>query len=328
MRLSLIDGNNLAYKCYASFAESRGGLLKNSFGVPTTVVFGMMRTMNYITNKMNFDRSIICWDITGSYYRRKLFPLYKKHRKYKDMQDYFKELDSARKYFEIFGINQGIAKGIEADDLIGYLSKEFSRHDNEVVVISDDKDFYQIVSKKVKLYRPIIDQIINKAFIVGEFGMKPYLLPKIKALTGEDTDFIPGCCDVDEKNMKLIKCKLGEKTAIKLLSGKKNLVDAIDNCTDEKWKPKLQSKRDSILMSYKLAKIRTKKKQYEDWEYPILDVVMKQFYDNREVEAKKVIRVRDDLELKTIDIIQTLKRLGVNVVGKAKQTFSEGKIKI
>lgn len=81
-------------------------------------------------------------------------------------------------------------------------------------------------------------------------------------------------------------------------------------------------------MSYKLARIRVKREQYEDWELPILDEVVKQFDDNREVEAKKVIRVRDDLELKTIDIIQTLKRLGVNVVGKAKQTFSEGKIKI
>lgn len=328
MRIAIFDGNNSAYKVFQQFSQSRGGLLSNSFGVPTTITFGMLRTLNYITNKMNFDKTIICWDVTGSYYRRKLFPLYKKHRTYKDMQDYFKELDSARKYFETFGINQGIARGIEADDLIGFLARTFSDRKDKAFIISDDKDFYQVVSNRVKIYRPIVDQIISKSFVEGEFGMKPSLLPRIKALTGEDTDFIPGCCDVDEKNMKLIKCKLGEKTALKLLAGKKNLKDAIENCSEEKWKEKLLSKRESIFMSYKLARIRTKLAQYEQWEVEELNKVLEKFNSDIEIEAKKAIRIRDDLELKTIDIIQTLKRLGVKVLGKVKQTQIEGKIKI
>jgi 5'-3' exonuclease len=101
MKIAIIDGNNLAYKAYAQFVESKYGLLKNSMGVPTTIIFSLMRTLSLLANKTSCDKVIICWDIGGgNQWRRNIFPLYKKNRSYKDMNDYFAELESARIYFK------------------------------------------------------------------------------------------------------------------------------------------------------------------------------------------------------------------------------------
>src|SRR5690348_6984651 len=131
MRIALIDGNNLAYKSYSAFKEGKGGLLTNSVGIPTTVIFSLLNTFENLTKNVQFDRIVLFWDVTGSYYRKSLFKFYKKHRKYVDMADYFAELDSAREHFERMGVNQIILKGFEADDLIGYLAHKLKYMGNK-----------------------------------------------------------------------------------------------------------------------------------------------------------------------------------------------------
>jgi DNA polymerase-1 len=313
MKIAIIDGNNLSFKIFSAMKESRGGLLKSTMGVPTTVIFGMLRTLNFLAMKTSFDKVVICWDVSGSYYRKKLFKLYKAHRKYVDMKDYFEELDSARMYLRKLGINQAIAKGIEADDVIGFLSHKFVDMGHSAVIVSDDKDFFQVTKHCVKIYRPVKDEFINESEVFEQFGMKPHLLPRIKAITGEDTDFIPGCCDINEKDKKLIKCGLGEKTAMKLLAGKKDLKDAIENCELEKWKDKLKEKRKQIFLSYKLAKIRTKVDKYQDWERPLLYMAIEDAFEERKIKVRKVSRLINMLEIKAMNVPFILKRLGVKL---------------
>jgi DNA polymerase-1 len=316
MKVAILDGNNMAFGIYSQFKESRGGLLKTSMGIPTTVIFGLLRTLDALVRKTEFDRIAICWDVTGSYYRRKLYPLYKKHRKYIDMKDYFAELDSARKYLEIFGINQCIARGIEADDVMGYLAWSLKEKGHRIVIISNDKDFYQVLKKEsIKIYRPIMDQFKTERDVMEEFGVKPKQLIRIKALTGEDGDFIPGCLDIDKENMKLIKCKFGEVAAKKVLAGKKNLADAIDTCEIEKWKDRLKQKREQILISYKLARVRTKEKMYDDWEKELLKGLVDKAVEQKEIKVKKIVRINNDLEIKLVNIPMVLRRLGVKVIG-------------
>jgi DNA polymerase-1 len=316
MKVAILDGNNMSFAIYSQFKESRGGLLKTSMGIPTTVIFGLLRTLDALVKKTEFDRIAICWDVSGSYYRRKLYPLYKKHRKYIDMKDYFAELDSARKYLEIFGVNQCIAKGIEADDIMGYLAWSLKEQGHRVVIISNDKDFYQVLKKEsIKIYRPIMDQFKTERDIVEESGVKPKQLIRMKALMGEDSDFIPGCLDVDETNMKLIKCQFGEAAARKVLFEKKNLADAIDNCEIEKWKERLKAKRKQIMVSYKLARIRTKEEMYEDWEKELLKGLVDKATQQNQIKVKKILRINNDLEIKLVNIPQVLRRLGIKVIG-------------
>ncbi len=319
MRIAILDGNNLAYKSYSVFKESRSGLLTNSFGVPTTVIFSLLRTFHSLVQKTQFDHVVICWDTSGSYYRRGLFPLYKKHRVYTDMKDYFLELDACREHLEIMGFNQAIAKGIEADDSIGFLAHTFKDQGHKVVVVSDDKDFYQIVRPGIKIYRPIKDCFMSLDEVLEEFeGVPPRELPRIKAITGEGTDFIPGVCDIDEKEMKLIKCNLGEKTAIKMIKGMKTLGEAIEKWQDNPktkrpFKDILVAKKKQILMSYKLARIRTKEKYYLDWEKVLLKGLMETVLVKRKVKLKTVIKLKNDLEFKAINLPFILRGVGIDL---------------
>ena len=326
MKVAIVDSNNSAFKVYQQFKESRGGLLRNSFGIPTTVIFGLLRTFNSLTTKMSFDKIILCWDVTGSKYRKGIFPLYKSHRKYIDMKDYFEELDTARLYLKRMGFTQLIVRGVEADDVIGFAANKLANDGHKVIIISDDKDFYQLITNDIKIYRPIKEQIKNLSDIIDEFGMNPKQLPKIKAITGEDTDFIPGVTDINEKEKKLIKCGLGEKNAIKILDyGKKTLKEAIETCELEKWQELLKKKRKQIFVSYKLARIRTKLEQYLDWEVPLMEKVCKKIYKEKEVKSRKILRLVNDLEIKSFNIINVLSRLGikldkgVGILGKISQ---------
>ena len=316
MRVGILDGNNMAFKAFAAMKESRGGLLTNSVGVPTTVLFSLLRTLSDLSAKIKFDRIIVCWDITGSYYRREFFPLYKKHRKYIDMQDYFAELDACRDHLEQLGINQVIVKGIEADDLIGIIAHKL-RPTHRVIIISDDKDFYQVVREGIKIWRPIVNQFKTCDDVIEEYGNNyAKLLPRIKAITGEDGDFIPGVQDIDEKNMKLIKCGLGEKTAMKIL-GKQRLYEAIHNWKDnpkskKQWGPLLLAKENQIMKSWKLARIRVKIKQYKDWEQKLLENIEIKVLEEKKPSLKKVLRLKEFLEFKILNLVGVLKSLGVN----------------
>jgi 5'-3' exonuclease len=313
MKIAILDGNNIAFGIYSTFKESPRGLLRNSFGVPTTVIFGLLRTFSVLAEKTSFDRIVICWDVTGSKYRKKIFPLYKSHRKYVDMKDYFDELDSARLYIEKFGFNQLIAPGIEADDVIGYFSSFLVEKGNEVIIISDDKDFFQLVRKGIKIYRPIKDMFVTRRFVVDEFGVSPKVLIKAKAITGEDTDFIPGVCDINVEEKKLIKCRLGIANALKILNGKKTLVEAIDTCSIDKWKNKLKEKREQILVSYKLARIRNKEKFYEDWELNLLKSLEPKALEERQVKIKEIVKLSNDLEIKAFSVPLVLRKIGIKM---------------
>lgn len=315
MKIAILDGNNIAFGIYSSFKESPRGLLRNSFGVPTTVIFGLLRTFSALAQKTSFDRIVICWDVTGSKYRKKIFPLYKSHRKYVDMKDYFGELDSARAYIEKFGFNQLIAPGIEADDVIGYFSSFLVKNGDEVIIISDDKDFFQLTRKGIKIYRPIKNEFVTKSFVMEEFGVKPKILIKAKAITGEDTDFIPGICDINVEEKKLIKCGLGISNALKILNGKKTLTEAIDTCTMDRWKDKLKVKRNQILLSYKLARIRNKEKYYEDWELKILKSLEPKALEERRVKVKDIAKLANDLEIKAFSVPLTLRKIGIKMDG-------------
>ena len=321
MNVCLVDGSNLAFKSYSVLKESRSGLLTNSFGVPTTCIFGLIRTFNALVDKRAQDRIIVCWDVKGgSYYRKKLYPLYKKNRIYTDMKDYFDELNACREHLDQFGFNQASATGIEGDDVIGYLSRKYSDEGHKVLIVSDDKDFFQLVRKNVKIFRPCKDEIVNLDQVIEDCKVKPFQLAKLKAITGEDVDFIPGICDVDIENKKLIKVGLGPAAAIKILGTHKTLNNAIDAWQDapkaaKQWGPILKAKRDNINISYKLARIRTKDKMYGDWELKLLHELKPRMLEQRTVKFKTVQRLAVSLEFKTLSIPMILKKLGIDVKG-------------
>ncbi len=317
----IIDGNLLAFKAYESFNRTGGGLLSTTDGIPTTVIYGLFNSFQAFVRKQKciVDNTILCWDVGGgSKYRKSIFPYYKAGRDYRDMDDYFKEVDSAREYFDYFGVNQGICKGIEADDVIGWLACKFAKQMYQVIIFSDDKDYYQLTQdQRIKIYRPVKEEFIGYKRAFQEHGIKPKYIPKLDALTGQKKDNIPGACDLNEKGVMQM-FGFGPAKALKLLKDNNFLLKSVGENLDEENKFQVQLKKNwkRVKTSYKLSIIRTKNKHYQKWELKLLNSVYKQALSNKTIVAKNIMQLTNNLEFKNINTIQILRNLGVNVKGK------------
>jgi len=324
----IVDGNNLGFKIYASFKDGNGHLLTNSVGLPTTVIFGMLRSFEAFVRHKKVDQVLVAWDVGGgSAYRRSIYPLYKKNRVYKEMDDYFAELDACREYFEVLGIPQAPLKGIEADDTIGWLATRLSKGDDKVVIYSDDKDYYQLLgNKRIKIWRPCKEEFFSKRHLLEEYGdwvdFKPKHLILIDALCGQEKDFIPGACDVDEENVKMIKFQFGPAKAKKLLEASgydmKVAYTKLKEALSEKFAVQLEKNWKQVLVSRKLSRIRVKDEHYSAEELKKLKDALKQI-GKTQVKSQNVVRLVSDLELRTVDVFGILKNIGVEVIGKQQQ---------
>ena len=307
MKIAIVDGNNLSFKAYSVMKESRSGLLRNSLGEPTTVIFGLLRSLDKLVIRTKFDRVIITWDIGGgNQYRRNIYKDYKGNRDYKDMSDYFEELDACRNYMKVLGFNQAKVKGIEADDLIAWMAHKL-RDENKVVIISDDKDFFQTVKKGIKVYRPIKDEFINPTWVEDEFGVKPKYFSLLQAFTGDKVDNIPGIKGI------------GPVTASKLIDEYGTTVNMIvKNCDHKRWADEIKKSRKKLKIYHRLTKLRDKDEHYTDEELTLLNKCLKKAATQKKRKVKKINMIRDNLEIKSVNLVYILRRIGILVEGYIK----------
>jgi len=304
MKVAIIDGNGLSFRIFAQFKDSPTGLLKNNVGLPTTVIFGFLRSLLKLAERIKFDSSIVTWDVTGSKFRKKVYPKYKAHRKHKDMKDYYEELDACRDYMKVFGFNQAVARGIEADDVIAWLSRKLKKDGHSPIIVSDDKDFYQC-ARGVRIFRPIKNEFVNTEWVKNEFGIHPKHMALLQALTGDKVDNIPGIRGI------------GPKTASKLINEFGTTVDKlVDNCNHKRWGSILKEERENLKTYLQLTTLRRQLKEYKKWERKRLRKCLKEAFVRKHPKLKKVIQLKEDLELETIDIVFLLRRIGIQVLGK------------
>jgi len=341
----VVDGNNLAYGIYSRVKESRGGLLHSSTGIPTTVIFGFMRSLNAFAKMVgSVDRVIIAWDVGGgSKMRKEIFPEYKVQRSYNDMDDYFAELKAAREYLPLFGIGSAPCQGIEADDAIGYYARKYLKQGYRTIIYSNDKDYYQLLrpNLKLKIWRPITDEMLDCGDVATKLGHDPRWLPRLQALTGQQKDNIPGACDLDD-NGKMQLFGFGPAKAKKVLfhddgvaavclslkEARQRLKE--DSPVNEDFTKQLLRNWKQVKLSYKLSKIRSARKEYSEPELQALDTA---WDAASEIHAKKY-RVSDwalhaeMLDIKSIPVAAISRALGVQVKGKDKVSSSSGRGRI
>lgn len=316
MRTLIVDGNNLGYKCFIVMYESTGQL-KTNMGVPTTVTFGVLRMLNAFASKMNVDRCIVCWD-GGSKYRKKIFKYYKHHRTPADwVEKYYEEIDVAKTYFEKLGLTQGWVKGIEADDVIGYLTAKCREIKDKVIIMSDDKDFFQLSKYNVRIYRPTKMELVSKIEMEERFEYPPHLLPRVVAFSGEQKDNIPGAGDLDDDHI-MTRIGIGPKTALKFITnpdgGYYTVKQAIKHFNKlNKFYDTVKANKKQIVKSYKLSRIRTKDALYDDWELEKLEEIYDKAMIPQKIRRGIVGKVGEYLEFRNINLHVTLKKLGVEI---------------
>lgn len=245
-KLLIIDGLNSFYRSYVVDPSI------SSKGLPIGGLKGFLKQTQKLCREINPDEIIIAWDGDGgSSRRKKVFSGYKEGRKPVKPQnlektfDYWtdEELNKNKswqlgrlfEYLNLMPIKQLYFDNVEADDIIAIAAHSPLYSDYKKIIVSNDKDFYQLLNKDVILYRPATKKFETMNTIIQEYNIHPNNFAIARAMVGDKSDNLEG---VD---------RVGLKTAAKMfpeLSGSNPInVDDVIN--------KIKNKKENLLIAEK-----------------------------------------------------------------------------
>ncbi len=246
-KLFLLDGHALVYRAHFAFINRP---LINTKGINTSAITGFVRTLWDLLVHQNPSHIAVAFDPKGKTFRHEMYQEYKANRDAQP-EDIQIALPYIRSIVEAFHIPIVEVPNYEADDTIGTLSKQAEKEGFEVFMVTPDKDYAQLVSDHIYMYKPSRSgsgiEILKVPEILEKWGIDRIdQVIDVLALQGDSSDNIPGVPGI------------GPKTAVKLLKEFGSLQNILDHT--EKLKGKLRENleryRDQALLSYELAKIK------------------------------------------------------------------------
>ena len=263
-RLFLLDAFALIFRAYYALIRSPRITSK---GKNTNAQFGFTNALIDLLNKQKPTHIAICFDTAAPTERHTDFPDYKANRQ-EAPEDLIASLPDIRKIIEGFNIPLIETDGFEADDVIGTLAKQAEKEGYEVFMVTPDKDYGQLVSENIKIYKPPYQggdfEIIGPKEVCEKWNIKEVSqVIDILAMMGDAVDNIPGIPGV------------GEKTAAKLLAEYGTVENVLDHADEIKGSigEKVRKGKDLALMSKKLATIITSVPvQFHEGEFKVKDV--------------------------------------------------------
>ena len=245
-RLFLLDAYALIFRAYYAFISNP---MTNSKGIPTSTVFGFTLALDELLRKENPTHIAVAFDPPGPTFRNDMYPQYKANRD-ATPEDIKSAVPFIKRLLEGFNIPILEVAGFEADDVIGTLSKRAEKEGYTVYMMTPDKDFAQLVSENIYMYKPGrggapaevlgVDEVREKVLVEH-----PLQVIDILALWGDASDNIPGAPGV------------GEKTAKKLIGQFSSVEGVYDNIELLKGKQKenLENSIEQVKLSKELATI-------------------------------------------------------------------------
>jgi DNA polymerase-1 len=247
-KLFLLDAFALIFRAYYALIRSPRITSK---GKNTNAQFGFTNTLIDLLNKQKPSHMAICFDTAAPTERHTDFADYKANRQ-DAPEDLLASIPDIKKIIQGFNIPVVETDGFEADDVIGTLSKQAEKAGYEVYMVTPDKDYGQLVSDHIKIYKPPYQgsdfEILGPNEVCEKWNIKNVSqVIDILGLMGDSVDNIPGIPGV------------GEKTAAKLLAEYDTLENVLNNAENIKGAlgEKVRNGKDLALMSKKLATIIT-----------------------------------------------------------------------
>lgn len=213
----LIDGSAVFYRAY--FAMIRNPLI-NSKGENTSATFGFVNSLLKLIKDEKPDLIAVVYDSKPPTFRHKMYPEYKANRDAMP-DDLVTQLPRIYDSVKAFNIHSYRMDGFEADDIIGTLALAGAKQGYEVWCVTGDKDYFQLVSDKVSIYRPKSGneppERMGREEVKEKFGVYPEQVIDKLALMGDSSDNVPGIRGI------------GPKTADKLLDQFGSLESILEN---------------------------------------------------------------------------------------------------
>ncbi len=247
-RFFILDGMAIAYRAYFAFINRP---LINSKGLNTSAIFGFVNTLDRILVREKPDHIAVAFDTKQPTFRHKAYAEYKATRE-KMPEDMVEQLPYLKRIVEAYNIPVFELPGWEADDIIGTLARRAEAEDIECYLVTPDKDFMQLVSERIKMYKPGKSSdaydIIDIEGVKEKFGVAPGQVIDVLGLMGDQSDNIPGVRGI------------GEKTAIPLVQqfgSIAGIYEHIDEVDKAGVKKKLVEQKDMAFLSRRLVTIDT-----------------------------------------------------------------------
>jgi DNA polymerase-1 len=200
MKFLLVDGFNLAYRCFFAIPE-----LTRADGFPTNALHGWLKSLWKLADQERPDATLVFFDLGGSQDRLLLLPEYKAHRAEmpEALERQLPYIKSMTRAMGLAGIEQD---GVESDDLLASEAVTLAAAGHEILIVSSDKDFAQIVSDRIQIMLPpptanpkLGWRRLDPAGVMEKFGVPPAGIADYLALVGDTSDNIPGVSGVGPK---------------------------------------------------------------------------------------------------------------------------------
>ena len=281
MKLLLIDAYAFIYRSYYAFIKNPR---INSKGINTSAIFGFVNTLEDVLKKEQPTHIAVAFDPGGATFRHKLYEQYKAQRE--ETPEVIKaSVPIIKDIINAYNIPILIKEGYEADDVIGTIALQAAKQNIDVLMMTPDKDYGQLVRENIRIYKPKFGsndfETLGVREILEKFNLqRPEQIIDLLGLMGDKSDNIPGCPGI------------GEKTAQKLLNDFGSIENLLKNTSQLKGslKEKIETHKDEILFSKMLATIRT--------DVPI-------FFDiatckKSDIDTEKLKSIFDELEFKNL----------------------------
>jgi len=206
--LYLIDGHNVLYRTF--FGVPR---LTAPDGMPTNVVLGVARILLKILREERPDAVVAVFDSREPTPRHAIYPEYKANR-LKTPEDLAAQIPVVDEMIDALGVRRLSVAGAEADDIIGTLSRRAEERGMDVVIVSSDKDMYQLVSPRVKVRDGLKEHTVGEAQVEEVFGVPPGKVADLLALAGDPSDNVPGVPGIGEKTASELIRDFGSLDAV------------------------------------------------------------------------------------------------------------------
>ncbi|WP_282036273.1 DNA polymerase I [Saccharicrinis aurantiacus] len=245
-KIFLLDAYALIYRAYYAFIRAPR---INSKKLNTSAIFGFTNSLLEVLQKEKPTHLAVAFDPSGPTFRHEMFEPYKAQRE-ATPEDIKLAVPYIKQLLEALNIPILEVAGYEADDVVGTVSILAEKAGFEVYMMTPDKDYAQLVTEHVKMYKPRTKgggmDVLGVAEVCEKFGIDtPLQVIDILALQGDSADNIPGCPGIGEK---------GAKDIVKNFGGLKGIYERIDEFKGKR-KENLINFKEQVELSYTLATI-------------------------------------------------------------------------
>jgi DNA polymerase-1 len=196
----LVDGYNIAYRCFFAIPE-----LARSDGFPTNALHGWVKSLWRLADQEKPDQTLVFFDLGGAQDRLALHPEYKAQRK-EMPEPLTRQMPVIKEITRAMGLGGIELEGVESDDLLASEARSLAAQGHEVLIVSADKDFAQVVGERIRIMLPPPSanprlgwRLLDAAGVREKFGVPPSQIAEYLALVGDTSDNIPGVSGVGPK---------------------------------------------------------------------------------------------------------------------------------